>query len=146
MADVRDALVETYADRWTTTPGLASLCVFTDFLGPVTSMLEDDVVKAGLGDVGGVPAGRVVAEGTSMTVTVWVRVAEPHLVLRVGVERGEPDGSTRTMTTFSDVDSTVDVDFPAPEEIVAFEVPTGQTSPDGATIEGETPEPVVTDG
>ena len=126
LTDVREALAEKYADEWTTTPGLASLCAFSDFLGPVSGVIDDDeAVKAGLGDVAGVPAGRVVSKTKKRTVTTWVQIAEPHLILRVGIEqRGKDvDGSLGTVTTFSDVDSAVEVDFPSPDEIIAFELP-----------------------
>lgn len=127
LDDVRDLLVEQYADRWATTPGLAALCDFTDFLGPAAGVLDDDAAaKAGLGDVAGVPAGRVVSKSKKLTVTTWVQIAEPHLILRIGVERRGPayDGSNSTVTTFSDPDTAVDVDFPAQEDIVPFELPT----------------------
>lgn len=124
--EVLDELGEEYADEWTTTPGLGTLCSFTDFLAPVSNLVGDeDAVKDGLGDVAGVPAGRVVSEGRRMTVTTWVRIAEPHLILRIALEvRGQDgDGTDRTVTTFSDVDSTVDVDFPEPDEIRPFVLP-----------------------
>lgn len=132
---VRGQLATTYADEWTTTPGLASLCAFTDFLSPVMSLVGDeDLVKAGLGDVAGVPAGRVQSVRKNSVITAWVQIAEPHLVLEISVERGggggdggdggdDGDGASRTVTTFSDPDTAVDVDFPAPEDILAFEVP-----------------------
>lgn len=126
LPEVRESLAAQYADEWTTTPGLETLCAFTDFLGPVMSVVsDDDAVKAGLGDVAGVPAGRVVSKRKKMTVTTWVRIAEPHLILRIGIEsRGkEFEGSMSTVTTFSDVDSAVEVDFPAPDEILLFELP-----------------------
>lgn len=132
LTDVRESLAERYADEWTTTPGLASLCAFSDFLGPVSGVINDDeAYKAGLGDVAGVPAGRVVSKSKKMTVTTWVQIAEPHLILRVGIERRskEVDGSLGTVTTFSDVDSAVEVDFPAPEEILAFELPSTEAVP-----------------
>ncbi|WP_300406740.1 hypothetical protein [Nocardioides sp.] len=129
---VRDQLAATYADEWTTTPGLASLCAFTDFLSPVMSLVGDeDLAKAGLGDVAGVPAGRVQSVRKNSVITAWVQIAEPHLVLEISVERSgdggddgeDGDGATRTVTTFGDPDTAVDVDFPAPEDILAFEVP-----------------------
>ncbi|MBU1802896.1 MAG: hypothetical protein KKA97_11805 [Actinobacteria bacterium] len=60
-----------------------------------------------------------------------MQIAEPHLVLEISVERSgdggddgeDGDGATRTVTTFGDPDTAVDVDFPAPEDILAFEVP-----------------------
>jgi hypothetical protein len=128
---VREQLASTYADEWTTVPGLATLCELADFLAPVVAAArDDDAVKAGLGDVDGVPAVRVVSRSKPMTVITWVRVAEPHLLLRVDEERrGEDvDGVDRTVTTFSDVDAAVVVDFPAPEDVVAFELPSAPSS------------------
>jgi hypothetical protein len=127
---VLDQLADQYADEWTTVPGLATLCSFTDFLEPLTDLVGDeDVVKAGLGDVAGVPAGRVVSRTKKRTVTAWVRVAEPHLLLRLAVERrgrdvDTPGGVQRTVTTFTDTDSAVDVAFPPAEDVVAFVLPT----------------------
>ena len=74
----------------------------------------------------GVPAGRGVATSALLTVTTWVQVAEPHHVLRIGLERRRAgaEGSIRTVTTFSDLDAVVDVDFPVPGDTVAFVVPT----------------------
>lgn len=127
VPDVREILADQYADAWTTTPGLAALCAFTEFLDPLARMVgDDDATKAGLGDVAGVPAVRVSATGKRTTTTAWVRVAEPHLVLRIALEQ-QGEGSEQpssTVTTFSDVDTAVTVDFPAPDDIRAFEVPT----------------------
>ncbi|WP_323794273.1 hypothetical protein, partial [Nocardioides sp.] len=126
VPDAGEQLAEQYADAWTTTPGLASLCELSDFLGPVSTMVgDDDVVKAGLGDVAGVTAGRLVATGKKRTVTPWVQVAEPHLVLRVAIEQRSSVGESaeRTVTTFSEFDSTVGVDFPRTGSILAFEAP-----------------------
>lgn len=124
--EVRDVLAEQYADTWTTVPGLATLCALDDFLSPVGALLGDDAAtKAGLGDVGGVPAGRVVSAGDERTVTVWVRLAEPHLVLQVAIDRtAGDDGSTyRTVTTFTGVDEALAIDFPPPDDVRAFELP-----------------------
>ncbi len=127
VSAVSEVLVEQYADTWTTAPGLATLCELPDFLAPVADALGDDeATKAGLGDVAGVPAGRVVSMSPSLTITTWVQVAEPHRILRVALDRlgtGSED-SVRTVTTFSDIDAVVDVDFPAPEDIVPFVLPT----------------------
>lgn len=127
LAAVSSTLADQYADRWTTTPGLATLCELSDFLEPAARARDDsDATKAGLSDVAGVPAGRVVSTSPLLTVTTWIQVAEPHRILRIGLERRRSDGGvpTRTVTTFSEPDAAVTVDFPESEDIVAFALPT----------------------
>lgn len=142
---IRDVLAEQYADTWTTTPGLASLCELADFLAPIAALVADgdaeaEATRAGLGDVDGVPAARVVTPGASQTVTTWVQVAEPHLILRVDVERRVGDSTSsptsRTVTTFSDTDTAVDVEFPALEDLAAFVLPTVDPDPDPEPVTG----------
>lgn len=128
--DRRDQLVDTYSDRWTSTPGLDTLCEVADFLRPVAKAAADnDLVKEGLADVEGEPAGRVVSDQGDTTVTTWVALAAPHRVLRIAISHGDPaDGPVvqdgDSLTTFSDFGAPVEVDFPAAAEIVAFVAPT----------------------
>ncbi len=121
-------LVERYAERWTTTPGLAGLCEAKQIWRPVVkASRNDDAVKEGLGDVDGVPAGRVATMRGKARVQLWIALSEPHRVLQVSVvRRDDPvplgaDGDS--ITTFSGFDEPVGVDFPADDEIETFELP-----------------------
>ena len=126
---LRTDLADSYGDRWATTADLDTLCALTDFLRPVTEAAgDDDLVKDGLGDVDGEPAGRVVGEVDGATVTTFVALSEPHRVLRVAVGHGDgSDGPVAeqgdSVTTFSDFGTTVTVDFPDDGDLVTFEPP-----------------------
>ncbi|CAN5493770.1 hypothetical protein BH11ACT8_BH11ACT8_33510 [soil metagenome] len=124
----RAGLADAYGERWTTTPGLAALCDVEELLRPVVKASRAEAItKDGLGDVDGAPAGRVVTERGEAVVTLWVALAEPHQVLRIGVQHSS-DGAPLeepgdSVTTFADLDAPVEVDFPAPEDIETFALP-----------------------
>lgn len=127
--DLRVDLVNRYSDRWTTTPGLDTLCEIDDFLRPATKAARDeDLAKGGLSDVAGEPAGRVVSERGPTTVTTWVALAAPHRVLRIAITQGDGTGGPveeqgDCVTTFSDFGAPVEVAFPAASDIETFELP-----------------------
>lgn len=119
---VRAELVDTYAETWTTTPGLDTLCALDDYLRPLGTAADGDLEKGGVDDVDGEPAGLVVSDDDGTTVTVWVALAEPHRVLRIVVTRGE-GGTGDTETAFSDFGTAVEVDFPGSDDVVTFAPP-----------------------
>ena len=121
----RIRFADRYGDRWARLGGLAARCKAAKVLRPVVKASRaDDPVKDGLGDVDGVPAGRVVTLRGKATVTIWVALAPPHQALRVTeVRTAAPTSLTvpgDSDTRFSGYGDPVEVDVPAPADTESF--------------------------
>ncbi|WP_148573365.1 hypothetical protein [Nocardioides caldifontis] len=97
----------------------AELCDLDELLDQMGG--DDDDSKAetdGTEDVDGTEAVKVVGEtDEGDPVTVWVKVDEPHHILKMQVTEGGEPGEI----TFSDFDEKLEVEAPADDEVVDLE-------------------------
>lgn len=108
---------ERYAGRWVTTGELASYCDFEGRLAPFTRPIDEQLAsKDGGGQVDGTDIVRVSTPTSGGRLRAWVRIAEPHHVLRLELTGGRATGDIE----LSGFDEPVEVEAPPAGEVVEF--------------------------
>jgi hypothetical protein len=97
----------------------AELCDLDELLEQMGDDEDDSKAEnEGTEDVDGTEAVKVAGEtDDGDPVTVWVKVDEPHHILKMAVDQGDEPGEI----VFSDFDEELDVEAPAEDEVIDLE-------------------------